>query len=131
MLVLSGVAVIIIGFALGVNPLLVTVLAALASGLASGQGVGATVAALGHAFVHDDFIAIGWLVLPVIGLLESRGLRERVRLLVARRAGVRVGRLLVSYLAVRQVSAAIGLSAIGGQAQSVRPVLAPMVEAAA
>ena len=36
MLVLSGIAIIIIGFALGVNPLLVVTVAALASAAAAG-----------------------------------------------------------------------------------------------
>jgi uncharacterized membrane protein len=39
--------------------------------------------------------------------------------------------LLLAYLAVRQVSAALGLTSLGGHAQMVRPLIAPMAEAAA
>jgi uncharacterized membrane protein len=34
-------------------------------------------------------------------------------------------------LALRQITAAVGLTAIAGQAQSIRPMIAPMAEAAA
>ena len=41
------------------------------------------------------------------------------------------GRLLLFYLAFRQITAALGLKDIAGHAQMVRPLLAPMAEAAA
>ena len=41
------------------------------------------------------------------------------------------GRLLLAYLALRQITAALGLTSLGGQAQMVRPLIAPMAEAAA
>ncbi len=77
MLVLSGIAVVIAGFALRLNPLLVVVAAAIVTGLAAGIDILAVVAMLGHAFAANRFIAIAWLVLPVIGLLERGGIRER------------------------------------------------------
>ena len=49
-------------------------------------------------------------------------------------AGIRVattGRLLLAYLVVRQITAALGLTSLGGHAQMVRPLIAPMAEAAA
>ena len=71
-----------------------------------------------------------WLVLPVIGLLERYGLQERARILVSRLRGMTVGRLLLIYFGVRQLAASLGLP-LGGQAQMVRPLIAPMAEAAA
>ena len=41
------------------------------------------------------------------------------------------GRLLLAYLALRQITAALGLTALGGHPQMVRPLIAPMAEAAA
>ena len=41
------------------------------------------------------------------------------------------GRLLLVYLVIRQVAAALGLTSLGGHAQMVRPLIAPMAEAAA
>ena len=41
------------------------------------------------------------------------------------------GRLLLAYFILRQVSAAAGLTKLGGHPQMVRPLIAPMAEAAA
>ena len=37
--------------------------------------------------------------------------------------------MLLLYLAIRQLTASIGLTSLGGQAQMVRPLIAPMAEA--
>lgn len=128
--VLSGVAVVVAGFALRLNALLVVTLAALATALAAGMGPIEAVSAFGKAFADNRFIAIPWLILPVIGLLERGGIRERAQMLVAKLAGATPGRVLIGYLALRQASAALGLNALGGHVQMVRPVVAPMAEAA-
>src|SRR5271157_5257998 len=131
MLVLSGIAVVIIGFALRINPLLVVTLAVLATGLGAGFAPLAIIAMLGKAFVANRFIAIAWLVLPVIGLLERGGIRERAKTLIMRLKGATAGRVLTSYFLVRQVTATLGLTSLGGHVQMVRPLIAPMAEAAA
>lgn len=128
---LAGIAVVILGFALRFNPLLVVVVAALASGLGAGMGPLEVVAAIGKAFNTNRYVTAVWILLPVIGLLERAGLRERARQLVADVAGATTGRLLLAYLLFRQLTAAMGLTTVAGQAQTVRPLLAPMVEAAA
>ena len=128
---LLGVAVLAAGFALRLNPLLAVVLAALGAGLAGGLGPLAVLGALGHAFNANRYVSLVWLVLPVIALLERHGLQVRAHRRMARFTRATAGRLLVVYLAFRQVSAALGLVALGGQAQMVRPLVAPMTEAAA
>ena len=45
--------------------------------------------------------------------------------------GATAGRLLISYMVFRQITAACGLNSVAGQAQTVRPLVAPMAEAAA
>ena len=45
--------------------------------------------------------------------------------------GATLGRLLTSYLLLRQAMAAVGLTSVAGHAQTVRPLVAPMAEAAA
>ncbi|MFM9827481.1 MAG: DUF969 domain-containing protein [Sphingomonas sp.] len=131
MLVLSGIAVIVLGFALRFNPLLVIVAAALVTGLAAGLNPLAVLAAFGHAFNESRYVSAIYLVLPVIGLLERQGLQARARDLVQRLKGLTAGRLLIGYLLFRQTTAALGLISIAGQAQTVRPLVAPMAEAAA
>ncbi len=128
---LLGIAVLVAGFAAGINPLLVIVAAALTTGIAAGLAPLHIVAALGKAFNDSRYVSIIWLILPVIGLLEREGLQERARMLIARVRAATVERLLIAYMVLRQVTAALGLTSLCGQAQTVRPLIAPMAEAAA
>jgi uncharacterized membrane protein len=131
MLVLSGIAIIALGFLLRFNPMLVIVASALVTGLAAGIDPLAVLAAFGKAFNDTRYVTAVYIVLPVIGLLERNGLQARARRLVAGLKGLTTGRLLVAYLAFRQVTAALGLVSVAGHAQTVRPLIAPMAEAAA
>jgi uncharacterized membrane protein len=128
---LLGIAVLVIGFAAGVNPLIAIVAAALTTGIAAGLSPLHLIAALGKAYDDSRYVSIIWLILPVIGLLEREGLQERARMLIARVRAATVGRVLIAYLALRQITVAVGLTSLCGQAQTVRPLIAPMAEAAA
>jgi uncharacterized membrane protein len=131
MLVLAGILVIIAGFVMRFNPLLVVAVSALITGLAAGLDVHMIVSAFGKAFNDARYISIVWIVLPVIGILERHGLQERARMLITGLKGASAGRLLVGYLFIRQVTAALGLTSVAGHAQTVRPLIAPMAVAAA
>ena len=131
MLPLIGIVIVVAGFALRFNPLLVVTVAGLATGLASGLGLVEVIAAFGKAFAESRYIAIVWLVVPVIGLLERAGLKERARAVIAGIPAATTGRVLMLYFAIRQVTAALGLTSLGGHAQMVRPLVAPMAEGAA
>ncbi len=131
MLVLLGVLVVVVGFALRLNAMLVVTVAGLVTGLLGGMSVREILDAFGTGFAGSRSIVIFLLVLPVIGLVERCGLQEQSRRLIGRMARLTTGRVLALYLLVRQVTCAIGLLSIGGHAQSVRPILAPMAEAAA
>ena len=127
---LLGIAVVVLGFALRVNPLLTIAVAAGVTGTAAGISPVHIVEAFGKAFAQTRLIGVVFLVLPVIGILERYGLQERAKTLIAKLRGVSAGRLLLAYLLIRQAAAAFGVP-LGGQAQVVRPLLAPMVEGAA
>ncbi len=142
MLVLFGIAVVVAGFLLRANPLLVILAAAIITGVlaAVAPGVDATVlgqaaletlARFGKAFNDNRYFNIVWLILPVIGLLEREGLQERARMLIGRMRAATAGRLLLVYLAARQATSALGLTSLGGHPQMVRPLVAPMAEGAA
>ena len=131
MLTLIGILIVVVGFALRINPLLVVTVAGLATGIVSGLGPIEVVSAFGKAFVESRYVAIVWLLLPVIGLLERAGLKERARALVAGIPAATTGRVLSIYFIVRQVSSALGLTSLGGHVQMVRPLVAPMAEGAA
>jgi uncharacterized membrane protein len=128
---LIGIAIVVIGFAVRANPLAVVVAAAFGSGLGAGLSLAEVVAALGKAFHQNRYVSVPWLLLPVIGLMERAGLQEQARCLIERTRTATTARILMLYLALRQATAALGLTQIAGHAQTVRPLLAPMAEAAA
>lgn len=130
-LVLSGILIVVVGFLLRLNPLLVVAVSGIVTGLAAGFDFLAVVAAFGKAFNDNRFIMLIYVMLPLIGLLERYGLQHRARAVIAKLKGATTGRLLVVYLLFRQISSALGLLSIAGHAQTVRPLVAPMSEAAA
>ena len=131
MLSLIGIVVVVIGFMARLNPLLVVTAAALVTGLAGGMGPVEVVETFGKAFKENRYVSVVWVVLPVIGLLERAGLQERAKTLIGQIQAATTGRLLLLYLVLRQATAALGLTSLGGHAQMVRPLIAPMAEAAA
>jgi uncharacterized membrane protein len=128
---LLGVAAVVIGFALKRNPVLIVVAAGVISALAAGMDLGDLLALLGTSFVSNRALLLFVLTLPVIGLLERYGLRERAQRWIAGFRRLSLARLLVSYLGVRQLLSMFGLIDLAGHAQTVRPLIAPMSEAAA
>jgi uncharacterized membrane protein len=129
--VLGGILIVILGFALRLNPMLVVTVAALATGLLAKMGIVEIVSLLGRAFVDKRIVAVVWVVLPVVGLLERYGLRHRAATLIREMKAATVGRLLIVYLLFRQATAALGLTSIAGHPQTVRPLVVPMALAAA
>src|SRR3546814_17911287 len=84
LLVLSGILIVVIGFLLRLNPLLVVTVAAFATGLAAGLDLVAVVSAFGKAFNENRYVSIVWILIPVIVLLERFGLQQLSRALVAK-----------------------------------------------
>jgi uncharacterized membrane protein len=130
MIVLLGVVLVVVGFALRINPLLVVTVAGIVSALLGGLSPLHVLDAFGTGFSNSRSITIAFVILPVIGLLERYGLQERAKALVSQAAALTAGRLLLFYLFVRQLAAAFGLTSIGGTPQMVRPVIYPMAEGA-
>ncbi|HVF34800.1 MAG TPA: DUF969 family protein, partial [Candidatus Saccharimonadia bacterium] len=122
---------VVAGLVRRLNALLVVVVAGLVTGIAAGMPVLALLETLGESFLKNRFLLVFVLTLPVIGLLERNGLREHAQAWIARLERVTTSRLLLAYLALRQGAAMVGLTSLGGHAQAVRPLLAPMAEAAA
>lgn len=142
MLVLLGIGVVVLGFVLRANPLLVVMAAALTTGLAAAWTPEAelavyyaaalsTLAAFGKAFNDSRYVSVVWFVLLAIGLLERGGLQDRARMLIGKVKAATVGRVLWVYFLIRQIAAALGLTSLGGHPQMVRPLVAPMAEGAA
>jgi len=128
---LLGIALVVVGFALRFNPLLVVAVAAIVTGLLGHMPFLKVLGVLGHGFNENRNVTLIYIVLPVIGLLERYGLQQQARTLIMRMRGATVGRFLVVYMLFRQIFAAFGLTTVAGPAQTVRPLVAPMALAAA
>lgn len=128
---LLGIAIVVVGFIIRFNPVAVVVAAGLASGLLAGKSIGELLALLGESFASNRALLLFVLTLPAIGLLERAGLREHVHAWILKLRGMTLARLLIGYLGLRQLLSMIGLTNVAGPAQTVRPLLAPMSEAAA
>jgi len=76
---LLGVGVVVVGFVLRKNPVLVVVVAGVVSAVAAGMGIGRPARAAGHVLRQQSCVAAVRADLPVIGLLEHYGLRERAQ----------------------------------------------------
>lgn len=131
MITLLGIVVIVVGFALRWNTLLVVVAAGLVTGLAGGMSWTQVVSELGRLFVENRYMTIPLVLLaPIVGLLEQHGLRERAAELIRRAGQASAGRVMLAYHALRAVASTVGIG-IGTHASMVRPLVAPMAEAAA
>ena len=128
---LIGVAIIIVGFVLRFNPMLVVIVTAVGTALAAGFPIDKILATIGTGFIKTrNLPLIILLPLAVIGLLERHGLRQHAQNWISSIKSATAGRLLIVYLAARQLTAAIGLTSLGGHPQTVRPLLAPMADVA-
>lgn len=129
---LIGIAVISLGFLLKFNPVLVVVASGIVTGVAAHMSLADIFDKLGSGFLATRNLALILLLpLVVIGLLERYGLKERSQHWIANVRSATTGRLLIIYLFARQMTAALGLTSLGGHPQMVRPLLAPMAEGAA
>jgi uncharacterized membrane protein len=129
---LIGIAAIVIGFLLRINAVLVVISAGIITGLAAFMPIATILEKLGEGFLNTRNLPLILLLpLAVIGLLERHGLKERAQAWISHIKSATSGRLLIVYLFVREGTAALGLTSLGGHAQMVRPLLAPMAEGAA
>jgi uncharacterized membrane protein len=129
---LLGVAVIVVGFLLRANPVLVAVAACGVTGVAAAMSVMTLLESLGAAFLKTRNLPLILLLpLAAIGLLERFGLRDRAQATIGKVRSATAGRLLIVYLFARESTAALGLTSLGGHPTMVRPLVAPMAEAAA
>jgi uncharacterized membrane protein len=128
---LIGILVVIIGFIFRFNTLLVVTVAGIITGLIAGIPFEKIVADFGMFFVTNRYMSLAIaLTLPIIGVLERYGLKEQAEKLIKGVKNATAGRVMLTYQGIREISAALGLN-IGGHPQTVRPLVAPMAEAAA
>lgn len=130
MIKLIGVLIIIIGFIFRLDTIAVVLVAGIITGLVGGLGIQEILSILGKAFINTRYMSLFLVTLPVIGILERYGLRERAVELIKSIKAVTTGKVLTSYTLVRELAAAFSLR-LGGHVQFIRPLVFPMAEGAA
>lgn len=127
---LLGIAIIVIGFTFKWDTTAVVVVAALVTGFLSGMSVPDLLSTLGKSFVDNRMVSLFFLTLPMIGLVETNGLKQVAVNAIQKLKKLTPGRILNLYLVIREVANVFGIS-LSGQVQFVRPLIQPMVQAAA
>lgn len=127
---LIGVVIVVIGFALKFDTIATVVLAGLVTGLVAGMTPMEILDTLGSTFVSGRNSTLFVLTLPVIGVCERYGLKEKAIDFIRSIKNATTGGVILIYQAVRTLSAAFSLR-LGGHPQFVRPVVVPMAEGAA
>ena len=115
-LVLIGALLVIAGFAKRLNPLVIVTMAGIVTTLLGGPSPVRILNAFGSGFASSRSATIFVIVLPVIGMVKQFGLQQQAKRLISRPTA---GRVLVGYLFIHQITAALGLNSIGGQTQTV------------
>lgn len=127
---LIGVVIVVIGFALKFDTIATVVLAGLVTGLVAGMTPLEILNTLGTTFVSGRNSTLFVLTLPVIGICERYGLKEKAIDFIRSIKNASTGGVILIYQAIRTLSAAFSLR-LGGHPQFVRPVVVPMAEGAA
>lgn len=126
---LIGILVIVVGFMLKLDTIAVVLSAGVITGLLGGMNIAEILDTLGSTFTTQRSMALFLLILPIIGLCERYGLKERATLLIQKLKGMSAGRISTLYLFIREVAIATGVKL--GHAEFVRPLIEPMAQGAA
>ncbi|CCI87735.1 Conserved membrane protein [Lactobacillus gigeriorum DSM 23908 = CRBIP 24.85] len=126
---LLGILLIIVGFVFKWDSAAVVVFSAIATGLLSGMDLMQLLTTIGTSFVNNRAVTVFILTLPMIGLIESHGLKEVAVNAISKLKKLTPSRILNIYLAIRELGGLFGIS-LQGQVQFVRPLISPMVSAA-
>ena len=129
LLKLLGIVIVIAGFALKLDSILVILVAAVVTAIVGGLGPVTLLATLGCTFVANRSMAIFIIVMLVTGTLERNGLREAAAALIGKFKGATSGLVIGLYGIMRSIFAAFNIG-FGGVAGFVRPVIMPMAEGA-
>lgn len=127
---LIGIVVVVLGFVLKFDTIATVVIAGLVTALVSGIPFGEFLEILGQEFTNQRVMTIFIVTLPLIGLSETFGLKQRAVHLIKKMQALTVGRFYTVYLLIREIGGLFSIR-LGGHPQFVRPLVQPMGEAAA
>ena len=126
---LSGILIVIIGFALRLDSILIILIAAIVTAAAGNLGAVGLLETLGNSFISNRNMAIFILIMLVTGTLERNGLKHAAAELIGKIRNASAGAVIGAYGIMRGLFAAFNVS-FGGGAGFVRPIVMPMASGA-
>ncbi len=130
LLKLIGVLIVVVGFILKLDTIATVVIAGLVTGLVAGLSPLEILTTLGNSFLVNRTATLFVLTLPVIGICERFGLKDKAVDFIKKIKNATVGKVVSVYLVIRAAAAAFSLR-VGGHPQFVRPLVNPMAQGAA
>lgn len=125
MLSLLGVLVVIIGFALKLEPIAIIVVSAIVTAVCSGINVVDLLTSVGTTFVANRNQLITIILMILTGTLEKNGLKEAGAALIRKAKGLTTGMLIAIWGVLDEIFIIFKIP-IGGIPSYVRPILMPM-----
>lgn len=126
---LLGILVVIVGFALKLDNILIIVVASVITALVGGIGPVELLQLVGTTFVSNRSMLIFIIVMLATGTLERNGLKQASAALISKIKGATPGAIINSYGILRAFFGAFNVG-LGGVAGFIRPVIIPMCEGA-
>lgn len=127
---LIGVLVVVLGFAFKKDTIATVVVAGVVTGLVAGMTPLEILEVLGNSFITQRTATLFVLTLPVIGISERYGLKDKAVDFIGSIKGATTGKVLSIYQTIRAAAAAFSVR-LGGHPQFIRPLVNPMAQAAA
>ncbi|MFR4987525.1 MAG: 5-oxoproline transporter, DUF969 family subunit [Lachnospirales bacterium] len=122
---LLGILIIIIGFALKKDAILIIISSAIVTALVGGLGINGLLEVLGSSFINNRSIAIFIVIILVTSTLERNGLKEVAKNLISKIKNISSGSIIGIYAVMRGFFSALNIS-FGGVAGFVKPIILPM-----
>jgi uncharacterized membrane protein len=129
LLKLLGILIVIVGFALKLDSILIILVAAIVTAIVGNLGAAGLLETLGTSFVANRSMAIFILIMLVTGTLERNGLKNAAAALIGKIKNASSGVVIGAYGIMRGIFAAFNVS-FGGVAGFVRPIIMPMANGA-
>lgn len=126
---LIGILIVIVGFAMKKDSILIILLASIVTALVGGLGIDGLLTTLGNTFVANRSMAIFILIMLVTGTLERNGLKQAAAKLIGKIKNPTSGKVIAAYGVMRGIFGAFNVS-FGGVAGFVRPIIMPMATGA-
>lgn len=130
LLKLLGILIVVIGFVLKLDSILIIMIAAIVTALVAGMDPVTFLETLGSSCVANRSMCVFVMVMVVTGTLERNGLKQAAANLMKKFKNASAGVVVAIYGVFRLVFAAFNVS-FGGVAGFVRPIVLPMATAAA